>query len=706
MRHVLPKVNPVRALLVCALGALCVACGDYGGQSKAGNDLFWLQFFLNSRGPTTSANDVGAFSQTVYPIVRDNCDTCHAGAGPGAPHIAHPDTTTAYRAVVDQRKVSLSNPAGSRLVQRLVTDRHYCWTPVCADDGAVMQAAIEQWSEAASDKGVATEDTLASTSLSLDDGVDDPGAQRYVGSQIALWEFKEGAGDVARDTSGVSPAIDLTLRGNEIEWMTSYGLEIESGRAIADAGTSRKLYNQIGSRYGSGQYSVEMWARAEDIDQDGPARMLSYSDGPDRRNFMLGQEIYNFDYRNRSMAAGVDGNGMPTLQTAEVDQDLQAVLQHVVLTYDLYHGRQIFVNGAHTGDRDPRTAGRLWNWDPNHRFVIGSETNGRDQWRGQMRMAAVHSEALTIEQIQQNYNAGVGKRLLLRFDVGLWAGPGSVLEMEVSEFDDYSYLFCNPTFIKDGGGGVRVGNIRIAVNGEVPVSGQAFRTLDVTAAGSKSALSPQCSLIPKGALGAEGDRFTLVFERLGGFSNVIEEPPPPPPPPVGTPEPRPDSGIRDFARVNETFAALTGVDPSDAGVEDTFLEVEQALPANYDVRAFASAQQVSIAKLALEYCDGLVEDVGLRDAFFGLGFPWNSAPAVAFVDSTARDLVFDPLIDGLIGTNLLSHPGAAEVKPVLNTLVDELLVECATTVCDAGRTQTVVKASCAAVLASGAVSIH
>lgn len=692
-------------LVLAALSAAGLGCGDFGGESGGAAAGFLLGASFGPSSSPAGVADISAFQASVYPLTRQYCEECHAGSGPGSPHISHPDPTTAYHAVVDQGKVSLSNPGSSRLVQRLVADFHHCWSN-CVADGAVMQAAIEQWAAALEEPEGEDVDGLASRSSSMNEGIADTSSERYSQHVIALFKFEEGTGSVAHDTSGVSPAMDLQISGDEISWMPNHGLDIASGRAMASAETSRKLYERIAAPYtGTSQYSVEVWMRAATIDQDGPARVASYSQGGGERNFTVGQVQYQLDFRNRSLAFGIDENGMPSLETAEEDRDIEANLQHIVVTYDQYRGRRVYVNGEYTGDRDRAGPGRLWNWDPSHRFVIGNETGGGRQWTGRIRLVAVYNQALSESQIQQNFDAGVGKRFLLRFDVGEWVGEGAAIEFQVSEFDAYSYLFCEPTLTNPNGGSVPVGDIRIAVNGVIPVSGQAFRTLDVAASDTKTLLSRQCSVIPKGT-GPDSDRFTLVFERLGGFQDVVVEVNPPPPPVGGSSGMRPDEGLRDFARANETMAALTGVDPLTSSVAATYDEIEQALPGSYDVRAFVTSQQVSLAKLSLEYCDTLVETPTLRDAFFGPSFEFDQPPAVAFSDPTKRDLIFDPLMDRMIRVDLATQPARVDVRPILDQLVDDLLLQCATSTCDAVRTRTVVKGACSAVLASAAITIH
>jgi hypothetical protein len=360
------------------------------------------------------------------------------------------------------------------------------------------------------------------------------------------------------------------------------------------------------------------------------------------------------------------------------------------------------VDATYTDDVDEFEPGRLWNWDPSHRLVLGNETTGDRPWVGQIRMVAIYEQALTQSQILQNYQAGVGKRLLMRFDVSRWTSPGSVIEFLVTELDNYSYLFCTPTFKTSDPAGYRLMNIRIAVNDEIPTTGQAFRTLDAQVTSEVQELSAQCSVIPK-TLGAGGDTFAIVFEQLGGFENVVATTDPPPIGVILDTGTNPTEGIRNFARINETMADVTGVDPLTPAVEAAYLDLEQQLPGEQDLRSFVSSHQVGIAKLALEYCDALVETPVSRDAFFGAGFSFDLEPVTAFAE---RNLIFDALYDRMIGTTLGSQPLRGDVLSELDALVDTLLADCLLTTCDAERTQTIVKGTCAAVLSSAAVTVH
>ncbi len=704
------------ALLLVPLLSLAVACGNSGGGGGSGAGAFVSG---GGGGSSASAEAMAAFSGGVHTLLRQYCSSCHAGAGPGTPHIAHPDAATAYSTILSNQKVNLSNPGQSRLVRRLIADFHYCWSD-CVMNGAEMQAAVEAWALAvvSSDPGGGQlVQGLASTSATLDDGFEPEGDQRYEENAIAMWTFKEETGSVAFDVSSVAPSLDLTLSGNAT-LMTSYGVDFEGGKAQADPQASRKLYDYIADpATGTQQYSVELWVQPDNIEQgdDNAARIASYSNGTGQRNFSLDQREYLYEIRNRNLE--LNNNGAPVLQTYDADQDAQAALQHVVITYDQYRGRRIYVDGVWTDDVDEEPANRLWNWSPDFRLVFGNETSNNRGWDGQLRFAAVFPVVLTDAQIQQNFAAGIGKRLILRFDVSQWAGPGSYIEFVVSELDDYSYMFCTPTFVTPAPTGFRVSNIRVRVNSQVPVSGQSFINVDSIITAPQQVLSQQCSVVAKES-GPATDVFTIEFEYLSNF----EDPVPPtdpgsPPAPVFT-GPYPSEGFRDFARINETMVEVTGVDPNSGGgasAKTTFLDIQESLPNGPDLRAFSAATEVSIAKLAVEYCDALVQDTTLRMNFFGT-FPWASPPGQVFNDPANRDQIVQALVDRAFGVNVPNQPTMAQVVAILEEddmgnpaggLLDRLLpTPLGTCSANCPNTETIVTAMCSSVLASAPTAIH
>ncbi|RYZ99546.1 MAG: hypothetical protein EOP11_19325, partial [Proteobacteria bacterium] len=94
--------------------------------------------------PTTSTilANVPAFQQTVYPLVRARCTSCHIATN--APFFATTSATTSLNNLVNANKVDLDHPDRSRLVERLRRDFHQCWTN-CTADAITMENAIIEW---------------------------------------------------------------------------------------------------------------------------------------------------------------------------------------------------------------------------------------------------------------------------------------------------------------------------------------------------------------------------------------------------------------------------------------------------------------------------------------------------------------------------------------------------------------------------------
>ena len=643
-----------------------------------------------------------AFGSTVHPLVKEYCARCHTStsAASQSPYFASSDVNEAYAAA--KVKMNLDQPAQSRLVLRLRAEFHNCWSD-CSANASAMEAAIREF---ANQVPLAQIDPslVLSKALGLRDGLVASGGNRYTSNVIGLWEFKTGRGNVAYDTSGVEPALNLTLTG-DVNWVGGWGIDVRSGKAQGSTTASRKLFDLIRA---TGEYSVEAWVAPGNVAQE-DARIVSYSGGATTRNFMLGQTLYSYDFYNRSSRTNQAGD--PKLTTAAADEDLQATLQHVVATFDPVNGRRLYVNGQFTGDADSSAGGTLADWDDTLAFVLGNEVSGDRQFQGVFRLVAVYNRALTQQQIDTNFAAGVGEKFYLLFSVShLVPVPQAYIMFEVSQFDSYSYLFEKPTFISldpaGRPGSIPLAGMRIGVNGVEPEVGQAYRTLDTTLTDSQYGPlgQPLSSIGTVIGLekGPDSDEFFLTFDVLGTQRNVRLDPvplAPAPPPDVRRPA---DVGLRVFDEINMTMSGLTGVSAQTPDVLATYETVKQALPTVESIDAFVSGHPVAVAQLAIQYCDALVDDTGARAAYFP-GFDFNSAPAAAF-GPTGRAILLDSLIGRMTLANLANEPDPAQVRGDLDALVTRLSA-CGAN-CPAGRTATVVKAACAALLGSAVTLVH
>lgn len=642
------------------------------------------------------------------PILTTYCAGCHSSQAPTSqqPYFAEADISVAYDAA--KPRMDLDEPADSRFVLRLGNEFHNCWDNDCPTASAEMQAAIEAF--AATVPLTEIDPALVnSKALRIVDGVVASGGNRYEGAQIALWEFKTGEGTTAFDTSGVEPAINLTLSG-DVDWFGGWGITINDGKAQGSTAASKKLHDLIRA---TGEYSIEAWVVPGNVAQE-MARIVSYSAGDTARNFTLQQTLYDYNFLHRSTETSL--NGDPALSTPSADEILQASLQHVVATYSPVDGRSIYVNGELVTQADSISGGSLVDWQDTFAFVLGNEVSGSGLWQGTLRLVAVHNRVLTPAQIVQNFDVGVGEKFFLLFSIeDIINVPTAYMLFEVSQYDSYGYLFTQPHFITLDSSqqpeGIPLQGLRVGINGAEAGVGQAYANMDVTLSASRfgelgQPLSDIGAVLPL-EKGPQDDEFFLTFDLLGLQSYVRTEDPPL----VVTASDLPQAtrfGVRTFDEINATMAAVTTVDPEHPDVDATYQSLRQSLPTIESAEAFLSSHQVAVAQLAIEYCHALIED-GPKAATYFSNFNFDQNPADAFAGGN-RDQIIDPLIDNMMGIAIQTQPDFTALRNELGyttsngvrpaNLVDRLVSG------GTADTRSVAKGVCAAVLGSAVTLVQ
>jgi hypothetical protein len=673
------------------------------------------------------------YESTIYTLTSQYCSRCHSpnASAPQSPYFAAPvsQILAAYQAAIPKIDLTYCSPfvagnmiatattpgscgTNSRFFQRLAIDNHNCWSD-CTTDANLILAQIQAFAQSLTPTNI-NPLLVISKALSLTQGTIASGANRYDADTIAKYEFQTGTGSVAYDTSGIDPGADLTLTGN-YQWAGGWGIIMgptgTTGPAKAQATTSAssKLYTLIQA---TGEFSIEAWVAPALVATANPSFIVSYSGGDTTRNFTLGQTNQDYDFMLRG--SNSDLNGMPQQQTADAAMVLQASLQHVVLTYDPVNGRQIYVNGVNTKTPDPQKGGTISNWDSSFAFVLGNEVSGDDGWQGLIKFVAIHSRALTPTQIMQNFNAGVGERYYMLFNVSSVPGvnvPQSYIMFTVSQYDSYSYLFYQPTFISLDStakpSSIPIKGMRIGINGAIPLVGQAYIPLNTTVTAANYTSQGQVLSNIGTVIGLENgpltDRFFLQFDQLGSATNVIVEPVPvTPPAPLGPV--MADVGVRSFAQISSTFSALTGVPTTNALVTATYQSVQQQLPSVNTLEAFSSANQVGVAQLAVQYCNQMMTTPTLRAKIFP-GVPFSTSQ---FSTQAGIDAVTGPLATLAVGN------GHLQTQPLATTLTGptgelDLLVGrlCTSSACNTtARVMNVASATCAAALGNADVLIN
>lgn len=690
-----------------------VGSSSGGGPSSGGIAGTPPVVNLPVAGPIDTGDPaIAAYANTVHPVLVANCARCHGDGGVANPLFVFNDIVQAHHALEQRAWVDLDLPAKSRLVTRLAVDQHACWTD-CPADAQTLTNAITNWSlllgktPGTPPPVVAQPSDIVSAAVTSASLVATPaGAGRISTDIIALYEFRDGAGTVARDTSGVAPAADLAFTGT-VNWLPTQGIEFTAGsKAMATAANSRKLTDRLSA---SGAYTVEVWITPGNGAITGA--IVAYGQDTSNRNFAITQAQSNYQFRHRrGTASRANTAGDPAFATTT--SPAQPSLQHIVVAYDRANGRRIYVNGSKIAAENAALA--IANWNTAYTLALGNEGNNQASWQGQMKLVTVYERALSDNEVLQNFDAGIGMTNVLNFDVSAVTGvAGSAITMEFADFDKSAYYFGRPTFVAPGtlAAPIPLQGLRIAINGKVPVASQAFYSLKTTVDMVPFRLSRQGTVIAKDQ--GAGDEFSLQFEVLGAKQNIVAQPSPSAPPADNSVVlDVPDVGIRTFEQINNTMAVLTGVSPTTTAVLATYDNIRQQLPSEPDIKGFLSSQQTAIARLAFDYCDVMVESQPLRDAFFGTApaFEFAAAPATAFSTQAKKDLVMTKLVNNMVGVNVATQPVATELTPALQTVIDGMLNGCratATINCtSATRTRAVVKAACASVLSSAAVLIQ
>lgn len=695
-------------------------------------------------------DDPALFEQWIYdPILSIYCQGCHSSESATAqqPYFADPDINVAYEAA--KSKINLDSPIDSRFVIKVSPnpaisgESHNCWDNDCPTAETEMLAAITSFAGLIN-ATVVDPALLTSKAIRLIDGTLASGGNRYEDAQVALWEFQTGSGLTAFDTSGVDPAIDLNFSG-DVSWFGGWGISIGTdaaqgpGKAQGSTTASKKLHDVLQE---SGEFSIEAWVVPANVTQE-MSQIVSYSAGPQSRNFALQQTLYDYDFLLRTNA--VDGNDAPLMQldgnpahsTPAMDEVLQATLQHVVATYDPINGRSIYVNGALVTLTDPIPGGTLIDWQDNFAVILGNEASSDGLWEGTFRLAAVHRRALTQEQITQNYDAGVGERFYMLFDISERISAPvdtSFVLFEAQQFDSFAYLFDKPHFITLDGStpeGISMKGLHLAMNGQEVKVGQSYANMDQTLSAALfeelgQPLSVLGAVIPL-EKGPRDDQFFLTFDDIDGVLYDRQEAPMLVVSPIDLPDAA-KIGIRTFDEIDATYASILGVDrlmvytndanDTAAHVDETYQELRQSLPAIEDINSFLSSNQVAIAQLAIQYCDAAIGTNANpnpdAEGVIWTSFVFDDAVATAF-DLVNRSNFVDPLIARAVGQlaggpQLLSQPTytvvyyeVAEAFAVAggrpDNLIDRLLV-------GQSDTRAIAKGVCASVLGSAATLVQ
>ena len=216
---------------------------------------------------------------------------------------------------------------------------------------------------------------------------------------VALYDFRLESGPLVKDRSGLVPPLDLEIANPGVVRRRSGALEVRGSTTIRTEKPPVRLLNTLRQ---SGAITVEAWIRSARTDQEGPARIVSFSKSPNQRNFTLGQEFASFDFRLRTGSTST--NGLPSTSTGTAT--LTTALAHVVYTRQRGGRARIYIDGRQAAEKT--IAGNMSNWDSSCQLLLANELSGNRPWLGTYHLVAIYSRELQPQEVKQNFLAGAG----------------------------------------------------------------------------------------------------------------------------------------------------------------------------------------------------------------------------------------------------------------------------------------------------------
>jgi hypothetical protein len=205
--------------------------------------------------------------------------------------------------------------------------------------------------------------------------------------------------------------MDLSINNESyVTWLNG-ALRLDLPRAILTS-PDKKIFAACQL---TGELTISAWIQTSTLQQDGPARVVTFSSNIAERNFTLGQEAAEWNMRVRTTDTNLywPENGMCALK-APIDS---TALAHVVYTRAANGEEYLYVDGVRQspmiGDYCwPQVAGvrggDFSNWDSSYGFALGNElsTSSDRQFYGAYHRVSIYSTALPPQKVESLFDNG------------------------------------------------------------------------------------------------------------------------------------------------------------------------------------------------------------------------------------------------------------------------------------------------------------
>lgn len=241
------------------------------------------------------------------------------------------------------------------------------------------------------------------------------GSRQTAGSSsgvVAFYDFSEGSGEIVHDQSRSDSSLRLKIQTPDSVRWTSDGLVVHKPARIFTTEPPHALIEALQRTH---QITIEAWITPHDLQQNGPARIVTFSRDTSTRNFTLGQEKKKYDARLRTNKT--DRNGMPSISTKDGQVTTQRT--HVVYTKDDDGVARLYIDGKLSAER--KGLGDFSNWDDDMVFGLANEVTGDRPWLGTLHSVAIYDRELSAEEVVVQYEP------IRRYDLTSYPERGGIL---------------------------------------------------------------------------------------------------------------------------------------------------------------------------------------------------------------------------------------------------------------------------------------
>lgn len=225
-----------------------------------------------------------------------------------------------------------------------------------------------------------------------DSGPNPSYGSRVTADLVALYEFEDKAGTVARD-SALAP-VNLSIGdATKVTW-DAHALRLDDFTALSTTGNMTKVFEACRA---SKELTVEAWIEPALVVEESYARLVAMGQDNASYDFSLGS-------RGTSATSMEHWASMKGGENLEPDQPKVASgLLHVVMTHSSDRTLRLWVNGAEIGSKNDTEPTSSWSDRP---LFVGNSPKKDRGWRGTIHLVAIYSRALDATSIAKNFAAG------------------------------------------------------------------------------------------------------------------------------------------------------------------------------------------------------------------------------------------------------------------------------------------------------------